>query len=241
MRRRSIIAAAASAVAMAGLWRPARADDAVDVLLVLATDVSRSVDEDEARLQRDGYYASLTDPLVMEAIRNGPLGAIGVAYVEWSGEDYQAQPVPWTRIASQAEAQAWVGALERHPPRAHGWTSLSGAIDFSRVVLARAPWTGTRRVVDISGDGSNNSGRDPAAARDAAVEEGITINGLPILKDRPLPGVAPLDEYYQEKVIGGPGAFVIPAADFGSFARALRRKLILEIAGAPVPGGIAHA
>ncbi|WP_372619242.1 DUF1194 domain-containing protein [Falsiroseomonas sp.] len=232
MRRRSIIAAAASAVAMAGLLRPARAaEDPVDVLLVLATDVSRSVDEDEARLQRDGYYASLTHPRVMEVIRNGPLGAVGVAYVEWSGESYQSQPVPWTRISSLAEAEAWVGAMERHPPRAHGWTSISGAIDFSRGVLAQAPWTGTRRVLDISGDGMNNSGRDPMAARDAALNEGITINGLPILKDRPIPGAAALDEYYRENVIGGPGAFVIPAGDFRSFARALRRKLIMEIAG----------
>jgi hypothetical protein len=225
---------------MAGLLRPARAEEQpVDVLLVLATDVSRSVDEDEARLQREGYYASLTHPRVLEVIEGGPLGAIGLAYIEWSGESFQSQPVPWARISSLQEAQAWVAAMEQHPPRAHGWTSISGAIDFSRATLREAPWQGTRRVIDISGDGVNNSGRDPLAARDAAVEEGIIINGLPILKDSPIPGTLPLDEYYRENVIGGPGAFVIPAGDFHSFAQSLRRKLIMEIADI-APAGISR-
>jgi hypothetical protein len=155
-----------------------------------------------------------------------------VSYFEWSGETFQKQIVPWTRIGSLDEAHGWVAAMEMHPPRAVGWTSISGAIDYARLIFAEAPWTGTRRVLDISGDGVNNSGRDPAAARDAAVAEGITINGLPILQDRPMPGVSSLDEYYKENVVGGPGAFVLPASDFRSFAQALRRKLILEIAGA---------
>ncbi|WP_135469914.1 DUF1194 domain-containing protein [Crenalkalicoccus roseus] len=237
MRRRGILAATAAGALLARGLRPARAEETVDVLLVLAVDVSRSVDEEEARLQREGYYAALTDPEIIALIRRGMLGAIGVAYVEWSGHDWQRLVVPWTRIGSAEEAAAWVEALERHPPRAIGWTSISGAIDFSRRVLAEAPWQGMRRVIDISGDGDNNSGPPAEQARDRAVAEGIVINGLPIM-NAPHPGMRlPLDEYYRRNVIGGPGAFVIPTEDFHGFARAVRRKLVLEIAGRRGPGG----
>ena len=241
MRRRSILAAAATAAVLAGGLRPARAEDSVDVLLVLAVDVSRSVDEEQARLQREGYYEAMTDPEVIEAIRGGMLGALGVTYMEWSGADWQRVIAPWTRIASLPEAQAWVETLQRSPPRAIGWTSVSGAIDVSRRLLAEAPWYGMRRVVDISGDGVNNSGRPSHEARDDAVAEGIIINGLPILEERPFHGGIPLDEYYRRNVVGGPGSFVVPADDFRSFAKAVRRKLVLEIAGIPVPGGVARA
>lgn len=241
MRRRSILAAAASAAALAGGLRPARAEDSVDVLLVLAVDVSRSVDEEQARLQREGYYEALTDPQVIETVRGGMLGAVGVCYMEWSGADWQRVIAPWTRIASVEEAEAWVEVLRQSPPRAIGWTSVSGAIDYSRRLLADAPWFGMRKVVDVSGDGVNNSGRPSHEARDEAVAEGIIINGLPILEQRPFHGSIPLDEYYRRNVVGGPGSFVIPADDFRSFARAVRRKLILEIAGMPVPGGVARA
>jgi hypothetical protein len=241
MRRRSIIAAAASAAAMAGGLRPARAEAVgVDVLLVLAVDVSRSVDEEEARLQRDGYVEAMTDPRVTEVIEAGALGAVGVCYMEWSGAEWQRVIVPWTRIASPPDALNWGAALQRHAPRSVGWTSISGAIDTSRRLIAEAPWEGTRRVVDISGDGINNSGRPPEHAREDALNAAITINGLPILSDVAPPGTPSLDEYYREHVIGGPGAFVVAAEDFRSFARAVRRKLILEIAGLRPPGGMEY-
>jgi hypothetical protein len=233
MRRRSIILAAALA---APFIRRVQAGDSVDVLLVLAVDVSRSLDAEQAALQRQGYVDALTDPRVMDAIHGGMLGAIGLAYVEWSGRDHQRLVVPWTRIATPDAAQGWVEALSEHPPIPVGWTSVSGAIDFSRHVLDAAPWHGLRRVVDVSGDGVTNSGRATEFARDEAVAAGITINGLPILGNGPaLDGVMPLDEYYRRKVSGGPGAFVLPAEGLDSFARAVRRKIIMEIAGMPKP------
>ncbi len=246
MRRRTLLGAAAAAALAAQGVRPAHArggefstaDDTVDVLLVLAVDVSRSVTEEEGRLQREGYYAALTDPEVVETIRGGMLGSIGVAYVEWSGVEYQRLIEPWTRIGSMQEAEAWVSHLEKKPPQAVGWTSISGAIDFSRKLLGEAPWEAMRKVVDISGDGVNNSGRPAEQARDEAVAEGIIINGLPILKAQVMAGGPPLTEYYQKHVVGGPGSFVVPAADFHAFAQAVKRKIIMEVAGRHVPGGV---
>ncbi len=240
MRRRTLLGTAAAAAAAAPFGpNPAGAqDDAVDVLLVLAVDVSRSIDEDEARLQREGYRNAITHPMVMEAIRGGTLGAIGLAYVEWSGAEQQRLLLPWTRIASVAEAEAWAAALGRAPRTSLGQTSVSGGIEFSRRVLAGAPWQAARRVIDISGDGVNNSGPPAEEARDRAVAEGITINGLPILNDRPgfgFPPAVPLDEYYRESVVGGPGAFVIAVEEFESFGAAVRRKLVREISDLPPP------
>jgi Protein of unknown function (DUF1194) len=232
--RRRLLLAAAGAAALATQMRPARAEEPVDVLLVLAVDVSRSIDEDEARLQREGYRAAVSDPRVVEAIRGGMVGAIGLAYVEWGGIEYQKQVLPWVRIADQAGAEAWAEMLAQAPRVSLSWTSISGGIDFSRGVLKEAPWEATRRVIDVSGDGVNNSGPPAEQARDRAVAEGITINGLPIVNDRPTFGrmpPQPLDDYYRESVIGGPGAFVVVAEDFESFGQAVRRKLILEIAG----------
>jgi hypothetical protein len=237
MRRRSLLAAAGAA-AILPRPRPARAEEPVDMLLVLAVDVSRSVDEDEARLQREGYRAAVSDPAVVEAIRGGMIGAIALAYVEWAGAEYQRLVLPWTRIGGQADATAWSERLAEAPRASLSWTSISAALDFSRGVLAEAPFEATRRVVDVSGDGVNNSGGPAEAARDRLVEEGITINGLPIVNDRPTFGrlpPLPLDEYYRDSVIGGPGAFVIMAEDFQSFGNAVKRKLIREIAGLPGP------
>jgi hypothetical protein len=210
----------------------------VDVLLVLAVDVSRSVDEDEARLQREGYRAAVCDPQVVEAIRGGMIGAVGLAYVEWAGAEYQRLVLPWTRIAQMAQAQRWSEALADAPRASLSWTSISGALDFSRGVLADAPFEATRRVIDVSGDGVNNSGGPVELARDRVVADGITINGLPIVNDRPTFGrmpPVPLDEYYRDSVIGGPGAFVIVAEDFTSFGNAVKRKLIREIAALDGP------
>ncbi len=230
MRRRDLMAAAA------GLTLPARAQtslEPVDVLLVLAVDVSRSIDEDEARLQREGYRAGICDSRVVEAITRGMIGAIGVAYVEWAGFEYQRQVLPWLRIASANDANLWADKLAEAPRASLSWTSISGGIDYSRRVLSEAPFEGTRRVIDVSGDGVNNSGRSVERARDEAVADGIIINGLPIINDRPTFGRAPpvpLDQYFQQSVIGGFGAFMVVAQDFDAFGTAVRRKLIREIA-----------
>jgi len=240
MRRRSLLAAAGAATLLPRLGgRTAEASgEPVDVLLVMAVDVSRSVDEDEARLQRQGYRSAVTDPAVLEAIRGGVTGSIAIAYVEWAGAEYQRLVLPWTRIASQADAEDWARRLDEAPRASLSWTSISGGIDFARDVLAEAPFEASRRVIDVSGDGVNNSGGPAEAARDRAVAEGIVVNGLPIVNDRPTfgrPPPLPLDEYYRESVIGGPGAFVIVAEDFESFGNALKRKLIREIAGLSGP------
>ncbi|WP_372617139.1 DUF1194 domain-containing protein [Falsiroseomonas sp.] len=238
MRRRTLIGAAAGAAALIPSASPARADEPVDVALVVAVDVSRSVDEDEARLQREGYRGAVTDPRVVEAIRGGMLGSIAIAYVEWAGIEYQRLVIPWMRIGSQAEAEAWAAALAQAPRASLSWTSISGGLDFSRALMAQCPHEATRKVIDVSGDGVNNSGPPAEQARDRAVEEGITINGLPILNDRPTfgrPPPMPLDQYYRESVIGGQGAFLVPAEDFASFGNAVRRKLIREIAGRDGP------
>lgn len=242
MLRRSLIAAAGAAAAL----RPAlaRADDPVDVALVLAVDVSRSVDEDEARLQREGYRSALTDPRLVEAIRGGITGSVAIAYVEWAGLEYQRLVLPWTRIGSQDQAEIWATALAEAPRASLSWTSISRAIDFSSRVLAECPFEATRRVIDISGDGVNNSGPPAEEARDRAVAEGITINGLPILNDRPNFGrrpPIPLDIYFRESVIGGPGAFMVAAEGFEDFGQAVRRKLIREIAGLPAEPDLRQA
>lgn len=237
MRRRTLLGTTIASAATLR-QRPAGAqDDAVDVLLVLAVDVSRSIDEDEARLQREGYRNAVADPNVVQAVRGGMTGAVGLAYVEWAGVEYQRLVLPWTRIASRADAEDWAAALGRAPRVSLSWTSVSGGIEFSRQVLAEAPWQAVRRVIDVSGDGVNNSGPPAEEARDRAVAEGITINGLPILNDRPTFGrpTVPLDEYYRESVVGGPGAFVIAVEEFESFGVAVRRKLIREISDLPPP------
>lgn len=237
MQRRSLLATAGAAAFIR--QRRAHAAEPVDVLLVLAVDVSRSIDPDEARLQREGYRSAVSDPRVVEAIRGGMTGAIALAYVEWAGFEYQRVVLPWTHIGSQAEASAWSNKLAEAPRASLSWTSISGALNFSRQVMAEAPFEGTRRVIDVSGDGVNNSGGPAEEARDRVVAEGIVINGLPIINDRPTFGRgAPvaLDDYFRNSVIGGPGAFMIVAEDFESFGNAVRRKLIREIAGRPGPG-----
>lgn len=234
MRRRTLLTAA-GAVALP-IPHPARAEDAVDVALVLAVDVSRSIDADEARLQREGYRTAVSDPVVVAAIRGGMLGSIAIAYAEWAGIEYQHTVIPWRRIATQAEANAWAAELDAAPRNSLSWTSIYGAIRHARELLDECPWEATRQVIDVSGDGVNNSGPPADQQRDAAVAEGITINGLPIVNDRPtfgrLPPV-PLDDYYRENVIGGDGSFMIVAEDFESFGVAVKRKLIREIAARP--------
>lgn len=228
MRRRALLAAAG------GLAWPARAEAGpVDLRLVLAVDVSRSIDPAEARLQREGYRSAMSDKAVIAAITGGTLGAAAVAYVEWAGFTIQNLVLPWTRIASAAEAEAWSARLAKAPRASLSRTSISGALRFSGRLLAACPWEGTRQVIDVSGDGVNNNGPPAEEERDRLVAQGVTINGLPIVNERPNFGMAPdgrLETYYRESVIGGPGAFLIVAADFADFGTAIRRKLIQEIA-----------
>ena len=198
----------------------------VDLALVLAVDISRSIDQEEYELQRNGYAAAFRDRRVVDAIRSGAEGAIAVTYVHWSGARSQEQVVPWTVIAGAADAQGFaarIAATERAFPG--GSTGVGAAIDYSAQLLATSGIAARRRIIDVSGDGSNNSGRQPSFARDEAVAAGIVINGLAILSDEPM-----LDHYYRVYVAGGPGSFVIAAADFESFAEAILAKLIREIA-----------
>jgi hypothetical protein len=206
----------------------------VDLELILAVDVSGSVDEEEAQLQRQGYVSAIADPEVVRAITSGMLGRIAVTYVEWAGDGWQVPVLPWTMIDSPQTAQALAAKLAALPLGSGPWTSISDAIRNAAPMFDVNEFEGTRRIIDISGDGPNNSGGLVELERDLAVARGITINGLPIINDRfnisrpPMPN---LDLYYRNCVIGGPGAFLVVAHGFKAFARAIRRKLILEIAG----------
>jgi hypothetical protein len=211
----------------------------VDLELVLAVDISGSVDEVEARLQRGGYIAALRHPHVIAAIRDGMIGRIAVAYVEWAGDRYQRTMLDWAVIEDEKSASEFADTLAETPLLTAHWTSLSAAIDYAAPLFDGNGLKGVRRVIDISGDGYNNRGRPVELAREEAVAAGITINGLPIVNDRPNPwgGRPPvdLDLYYEERVIGGPGAFLIVAEDYTAFASAILSKLLLEIAGERPP------
>lgn len=225
-----------------GAWAPVRAADLpVDLELVLAVDVSGSVDAEEARQQREGYVAAIADRAVIEAIGSNFHRRIAVAYLEWASGDYQRLVLDWTLIDGAASAGDFAARLAAAPRRSARWTSISAAIDTAVPLFDGNGYAGERLVIDVSGDGPNNRGRPVAAARDAAVAKGIVINGLPILNDRPQPFDLPtpmevgLDRYYAEQVIGGPGSFVLPAQDFVDFRTAILNKLIREIAARP-PG-----
>lgn len=214
---------------------PVRPQVPVDLELVIAVDISRSVDDVEAQLQRDGYVAAFTDPRVIEAIQGGAIGAIAVTYVEWAGVDYQRTMVDWFLVSDGESAGEFASRIAALPRVSMGWTSISGAIDYAARQFGSG-YSGTRRVIDISGDGINNSGRPAWLARDDAVRQGIVINGLPILNDRPnfgRPAEPHLDQYYETFVIGGPGSFLIAAEDYRAFAGAILAKLIREIAALP--------
>jgi hypothetical protein len=211
------------------LVRPADtalAQTAVDLQLVLAVDVSGSVNQARFELQKQGYVAAFRDARVLRAIRSGARGAIAVTMVQWTGPELQIQVVPWRLIGTQAAAAAFADAIDGAPRRLFGGgTSISGAVDYGVALLGDSSYRGTRRVIDVSGDGSNNRGRPAHLARDEAVRSNIGINGLPILAIEP-----DLDRYYRDNVIGGPGAFMIAAESFETFADAILKKLITEIA-----------
>ena len=218
----------------------------VDLELVLAVDVSRSIDDDEYALQKQGYAQAFVNPAVLHAIKESSQGRIAVTLVEWSGADFQKVVVPWMQISDAASGQQFADALLKAPRSFWGWTSISGAIDASVPLFGRGGFAGTRKVIDVSGDGVNNSGRPAASARDDALREGITINGLVIMNDKPNAGFIqppqpPLDQFYRDNVIGGPGSFVISVDDFESFAFAIVNKLVKEIAAAPAGRHVAAA
>jgi len=213
------------------------AAEQVDLLLVLSSDVSRSVDHPKFLLQREGYAAAISDPHVMDAIKSGPNQRIAICFVEWSGFGAQKLVIDWTMIDGPAPARKFGDQLLELPRSFADRTSISGGIEFAAAQLERAPFQAARRTIDVSGDGTNNAGRDVKLARDETVAKGIVINGLVILSDRPVPWNAEhtnppggLEKYYQDNVIGGPGAFVLVAENFNSFGRAIIKKMIAEIA-----------
>ncbi len=232
-RRAAIVLAFASAIFATS---PARTEP-VDLLLVLAADVSRSVDSQKFQLQREGYAAALSDPRVIDAIQSGRRGRIGVLFLEWSGFGNQKVVIDWTVVDGPKTAQAFGDRLLKSPRSFADRTSISGGIDAAVAQLARAPFEAQRRTIDVSGDGTNNAGRDVGQARDEAVALGISINGLVILSETPLPWnpehtnpPGGLTKYYRDNVIGGPGSFALEAKDFNSFGEAIIKKMIAEIA-----------
>ncbi|HEU4661022.1 MAG TPA: DUF1194 domain-containing protein [Pseudolabrys sp.] len=227
---------------------PASANEPVDLLLVLAADVSRSVDHDKFELQRRGYATALADRRVLNAIASGAQGSIAICFVEWSGLFSQKVVVGWTKVDGPKAAQEFGDRLLESPRSFADRTSISSGIDFAAAQFANAPFSSPRQKIDVSGDGTNNAGRDVTAARDETIAQGITINGLAILSDHPMPWnpahtnpPGGLAKYYQDNVIGGPGAFVLVAKDFNSFGEALINKLVAEIAGNRPPAPLSLA
>lgn len=221
-------------------------DEPVDLELILAVDVSGSVDYEEGELQRQGYISAFRHPRVVQTIRSGYHGRIAVTYVEWADTYKRSVIAPWTVVSDDASAARLTGRLSEGPRTKGLYTSISSAIEFVRPMFDGNGFAGRRKVIDISGDGPNNTGALVTGPRDVAVAAGITINGLPIVNNRPDPrGRLPmpdLDLYYRDCVIGGPWSFLIVAEGFESFADAVRRKLLIEIGGGPPDGeGIQRA
>ena len=238
---RVVFATAMLAAASLISLTPARAE-AVDVALVLAADVSRSVDDDEFKLQRQGYAAAVTNPRVLQAIGAGPHGAVAICFIEWSGPEEQQTVAEWTVIRDGETAAGFAATLMSAPRSFVGRTSISAALDFGRAYLGKMQVAAERRVIDVSGDGTNNSGRPVLDARDETVAAGVTVNGLAIINEHPNPGYFAhtqppegLPEYYRQNVIGGPGAFLLVVQDFNSFGEAITNKLVNEIAAAAQP------
>jgi len=228
--RIAVVLAALVASALGG-----RAQTPVDLELVLAVDVSLSMDIDEQRLQRDGYVAAFRDGEVLKAIGAGPHARIAVAYVEWAGPSIQNTVIAWTLIDGPRAAEAFALRLESLQISRGRMTSISSALDYSGRLFDTSGYRGVRRVIDVSGDGPNNSGRPVERARDELLAKGIVVNGLPlVLKNGSgmnFFDIPNLDEYYADCVIGGTGAFMVPVRDKAEFAPAIRRKLLLEISG----------
>jgi len=237
MTRLARIAGAALVfAALSLLGTVARAQD-VDLLLVLASDVSRSVDTRKFELQRQGYAAALSNRRVVEAIQSGPHGKIAICFVEWSGATSVKLVIDWTIVGDAASARKIGDQMLELPRSFADRTSISAGLEFAFAQLERSPFKAARRTIDVSGDGTNNSGRDIASVRDEVTAKGVTVNGLVILSDSPLPWnpehtnpPGGLGEYYRRNVIGGPGAFVMVAENHDSFGQAIVKKMIAEIA-----------
>lgn len=209
-------------------------DIEVDAELVLAVDVSYSMDPEEQALQREGYTAALTSPQFLNAIRSGVLGKVAITYVEWAGMHHRQIVVPWRLIEGPESADAFAAEIARAPYMRASRTSISGALLMSAELFKSSGYRGMRRIIDVSGDGVNNNGPPVNIARDEVLAQGITINGLPIMLRRPNQvwmDLAELDIYFEDCVIGGPGAFVVPVRERDQFKDAIRTKLVLEIAG----------
>ncbi|MDP1582051.1 MAG: DUF1194 domain-containing protein [Bradyrhizobium sp.] len=209
-------------------------DPSVDVELVLAVDVSYSMDMDELALQREGYAQAIISKEFLQALKSGPNGKISVTYFEWAASNDQKLVIPWRVIDGPETADAVATEILRTPIRRASRTSISGAINFALPLFDENPHRGIRRVIDISGDGPNNNGSPVAVARDAAVEKGVVINGLPIMVKElsySTMDIGDLDFYYEDCVIGGPGSFVVAIKDRDKFKEAIRTKLVMEVAG----------
>jgi len=238
----AIGAAAIAVSAWSGIAAPRHADlpgrsapgsIGVDVELVMAVDISYSMDFDELKLQRDGYVEALASQEFLNALKQGMHGKVAVTMVEWAGVNDQRIVLPWRLIDGPASAQAVAAELAAAPVRRAFRTSISGALLFSAPLFEGNGFTGIRRVIDVSGDGTNNQGPLIQITRDEVVARGITINGLPIMLKEPQPGsvdIKELDIYYEDCVIGGPGAFVVPIREREKFKEAIRAKLVLDIA-----------
>ena len=206
----------------------------VDVELVIAVDISYSMDPEEQALQREGYVQALTSREFMQALRQGAHGKIAVIYFEWAGTHDRKIVVPWRLIEGPESADAFVAELAKAPYRRASRTSIAGALEFAKPLFDNSGYRGLRRVIDVSGDGANNSGPLVVPMRDEVVAAGITINGLPIVFKRTNSATMDIDNldiYYEDCVIGGPGAFVIPIRERSQFVEATRTKLVMEIAG----------
>jgi uncharacterized protein YbaA (DUF1428 family) len=206
----------------------------VDVELVLAVDVSYSMDMDELAIQREGYAQAIVSKEFLQALKSGPNGKISVTYFEWAASSDQKIIIPWRVIDGPETADAVAAEIMKTPIRRASRTSISGAINFAMPLFEENPYRGLRRVIDISGDGPNNNGSPVTAARDAALEKGVVINGLPIMVKEPsysTMDIDNLDFYYEDCVIGGPGSFVVTIKDRDKFKEAIRTKLLLEVAG----------
>jgi hypothetical protein len=218
---------------------PARAETEVDLELVLAVDISRSMSVADLAIQRHGYAEALQSAEVLAAIRGGFTGRIAITYVEWSGAGRQRVLADWTLVETAADAAALAARIAAETGGSLSRTSISGGLLFAARRFETSPFTAPRRVIDISGDGPNNEGPPVTAARDAVLARGITINGLPLMSGLaadPIWHIDNLDRYYRDCVTGGPGAFVVPVRSMGAFPAAVRRKLVLEISGLAAAG-----
>jgi hypothetical protein len=206
----------------------------VDVELVIAVDVSYSMDMDELAVQREGYAQAIVSKEFLQALKSLPIGKISVTYFEWAASSDQKIIIPWRVIDGPETADAVADEIMKTPIRRASRTSISGAIYFAMPLFEANPYRGLRRVIDISGDGPNNNGLPVVGARDIALAKGVTINGLPIMVKEPsysTMDIENLDWYYEDCVIGGPGSFVVPIKDREKFKEAIRTKLLLEVAG----------